>query len=72
MSSSRSRKLRLKRRYHRTQVTITSGSNLRFLNNGGRHYLIASPYQIRRCNTAAVTHPQLALWIAPVLIGRIG
>jgi hypothetical protein len=50
-SSSRSRKLKLKRRYHRTQVTITSGANFR--NKGGRHDLIDSPYQIRSCNTSA-------------------
>src|SRR6476469_7948776 len=47
MSSSKSRRLRQNRRYQRTQVTITSGSNLRFQNNGGREDLIASPYQIR-------------------------
>jgi hypothetical protein len=35
----------------RTQVTITSGSNLGFRNKGGRDDLIASPYQIRSCNT---------------------
>ena len=52
MSSSRSRRLRENRRYHRTQVTITIGSNLRFRNNGGRQDFILRPYQIRRCNTS--------------------
>ena len=50
--SSRSRKLNQKRKYHRTQVTITCGSNLRFQNSGGRHDFIGSHYQIRRCNTS--------------------
>src|SRR5690242_7999815 len=52
MSSSKSRKLRQNRRYHRTQVTITCGSNFRFQNNGGRHDFMASRYQIRSCNTS--------------------
>jgi hypothetical protein len=51
ISSSKSRKLKLKRRYYRTQVTITVGSNLRFQNNG-RHDLITSPYQVCRRNTS--------------------
>src|SRR5215469_11195201 len=54
MSSSKSRKLKQKRRYQRTQVTITSGSNLRFQNSGGRHDFMASRYQIRRCNTSVL------------------
>jgi hypothetical protein len=42
----------------RTQVTITSGSNLRFRNKGGRHDLIESPYQIRSCNTSlSISNP---------------
>jgi hypothetical protein len=52
MSSSKSRKLRQNRRYHRTQVTITCGSNFRFQNKGGRHDFMASRYQIRSCNTS--------------------
>ncbi len=40
-SSCKSRSLKQKRRYQRTQVTITSGSNFRFQNNGGRHDLMA-------------------------------
>jgi hypothetical protein len=51
MSSRTSRKLRQNRRYDRTHVTITWGSNLRFQNKGGRHYLIPPLYQIRSCNT---------------------
>ena len=33
--------LKQKRRYQRTQVIITSGSNFRFQNKGGRHELMA-------------------------------
>jgi hypothetical protein len=33
-------------------VTITWGSNFRFQNSGGRQDFIASPYQIRSCNTS--------------------
>lgn len=36
ISSSRTRRLRENRRYQRTLVTITAGSNWRFRNNGGR------------------------------------
>src|SRR5689334_17259120 len=46
------RKLKQNRRYHRTQVTITWGSNLRFQNNGGRQEPMASSYQIRSRNTS--------------------
>src|ERR1051326_3627015 len=35
MSSSKSRRLSQNRRYQRTQVTITCGSNLRFQKKGG-------------------------------------
>jgi hypothetical protein len=52
MSSCKSRKLKQKRRYQRTQATITSGSNFRFQNNGGRHDLIGLRYQIPCCNTS--------------------
>src|ERR1051326_3977932 len=56
MSSSTSRKLKQNRRYQRTQVTITSGSNLRFQNSGGRRDFIPSTYQIRRCNPSGNLH----------------
>src|SRR5512133_2095501 len=52
MSSSKSRKLKQNRRYHRTQVTITCGSDFRFQNNGGRDDVIPSRYQNRSCNTS--------------------
>src|ERR1700739_3801552 len=52
MSSFRSRRLRENRQYHRTQVTIMTGSNWRFRNRGGRQDLMLSTYQISRCNTS--------------------
>jgi hypothetical protein len=48
----RSRKLEQNRRHELTQVTITCASNFRFQNNGGGHDVVASPYQIRSCNTS--------------------
>lgn len=38
--------------YHFTQVTITSSSDLRFWNKGGRHNFTSSPYQIPKRNTS--------------------
>src|ERR1700751_1632594 len=52
MSSFRSRRLRENRQYHRTQVTIMTGSNWRFRNRGGRQDLMLSTYQISSCNTS--------------------
>src|ERR1700757_2680393 len=52
MSSFRSRRLRENRQYHRTQVTIMTGSKWRFRNRGGRQDLMLSTYQISRCNTS--------------------
>src|ERR1700739_2161422 len=52
MSSFRSRRLRENRQYHRTQVTIMTGSNWRFRNRGGRQDLMLSTYQISGCNTS--------------------
>ena len=69
MSSSKSRKLKQNRKYHRTQVTITWGSNLRFQNNGGRQELMALSYQIRSRNTSALgdrtheQHDELRDWV---------
>jgi hypothetical protein len=57
MSACQSRKLKQKRRYQRTQVTITSGSNFRFQNNRGRHDLIGLRYQIPCCNTFLQPRP---------------
>jgi hypothetical protein len=65
MSSSKSRKLKQKRRYRRTQVTIIAGSNLRFQNSGERHDPIASPLQIRSRNTSVfVTQIASIAWKA--------
>src|SRR6266545_1529469 len=47
MSSSTSRRLKENRQYQRTQVTITTGSNLRFQNSGGRQELMSPHYQTR-------------------------
>jgi hypothetical protein len=54
ISSSRFRRLRENLQYHRTQVTIMTGSNLRLRNDGGRLDLIPSTYQMRRCNTSVL------------------
>src|SRR5262249_14563270 len=56
MSSCKSRRLKQKRRYQRTQVTITSGSNFRFQNKGGRH-----DFMVYRTRSAAATLPTIAL-----------
>src|SRR5215831_17998505 len=52
MISSRSRRLSENRKYHRTQVMITSGSNWRFRKALGRDGVMPSPYQTCRCNTS--------------------
>ena len=52
MSSCKSRRLKQKRRYQRTQVTITSGSNVRFQNKGGPH-----DFMVYRTRSAAATLP---------------
>src|SRR5215831_13696246 len=54
INSSRSRRLRENLQYHRTQVTMMTGSNWRLRNNGGRRDLMPSTYQIRRCNTSSL------------------
>jgi hypothetical protein len=67
-------------RYQRTQVTITCGSNFRFQNNGGRHDVIASPYQIRSCNTSITNvNRRRGCWAAqdrggantPYMVGQV-
>ena len=58
ISSSRSRRLRENRQYHRTQVTMMTGSNWRFRNSGGRQDLIASTYQMHRRNSSVPPPPQ--------------
>ena len=52
MTSCKSRRRKQKRRYQRTQVTITSGSNSRFQNKGGRH-----DFMVYRTRSAAATLP---------------
>jgi hypothetical protein len=48
------RRLKQKRQYQRTQVTITIGSNLRFQNSGGRQELMSTPYQTRSAKAATL------------------
>src|SRR5689334_12727459 len=65
MGSSTSRKLSENRKYQRTQVTITAGSNCRFRNNAGRLDLIPSPYQIQ-----AATLPRVLVECACSTVAR--
>jgi len=41
--------------YQHTHVTTMMGSNWRLRNAGGRHDLMPSAYQMRRCNTSSTT-----------------